>query len=106
MIAMTDLIKVSRNPRIVIATTLLILFLFAPFAISQINPAKPPTRHFEYVHQEVLIADLTKSLNDLDGQGWEVFQVVPIWQIKNDNAETLLAPRAYELFGRRAATPK
>jgi hypothetical protein len=101
MIAMTSLIKGSRNPRIVLALTILIVVLFAPFALSQISPAKPTLRHFEYVHQEVLIADLTKSMNDLDGQGWEVFQVVPVWQIKNDNADTILAPRAYEVFSRR-----
>ena len=74
--------------------------------VSQIGRRSPRRRHFEYVHQEVLANALTQSLNDLDGQGWEVFQVVPIWQIKNDNAETILAPRAYELFGRASINPK
>ncbi len=98
--------KATRRPQIVLLTTILILVLLAPFAISQVNPAKTQSRRFEYVHQEIRVADLTQSLNDLDGQGWEVFQVVPTWQIKNENAETILAPRAFEVFGRRSVNPK
>ena len=49
---------------------------------------------------------MTQSLNELDGQGWEIFQVIPAWQIKGENAETILAPRAYEILGRRAIAAK
>ena len=103
---MSSLIKTIGRPRIALTTTILIFVVLAPLAISQFNGPRPPARRFEYVHQEILASALTQSLNDLDGQGWEVFQVVPSWQIKNENAETVLTPRAYEVFGRRAINPK
>ncbi len=53
------------------------------------------------MQQEVQAGSITQSLNDFDKQGWEIFQVIPVWQVKNENAETLLVPRAYEVFGRR-----
>jgi hypothetical protein len=106
MIAMPNPIKALGRSRIALTTTILILIVLAPYAISQLSGPRPAARHFEYVHQEILASALTQSLNDLDGQGWEVFQVVPSWQIKNENAETVLAPRAYEVFGRRAVNPK
>jgi hypothetical protein len=95
-----------RHPRLTLAATLLVVAGLTALASGQIGGAKPPTRRFEYMHQEVLAAALTQSMNDLDGQGWEVFQVVPSWQIKNENAETVLSPRAYEVFGRRSMVAK
>jgi len=103
---MSTLPGASRHPRIALAAILILGAGLGALASGQVGGAKPPTRHFEYVHQEILASVLTQSLNDLDGQGWEVFQVVPSWQIKNENAETVLSPRAYEVFGRRAIAPK
>jgi hypothetical protein len=55
----------------------------------------------EYVSQEVQADGLVQTLNDLDGQGWDVFQVVPHWTIKNENNETAFVPKSYQIFGRR-----
>jgi hypothetical protein len=103
---MSTLLGASRHPRIVLASLVILGGSLTALASGQIGGAKAPVRHFEYVHQEILASALTQSLNDLDGQGWEIFQVVPTWQIKNENAETILSPRAYEVFGRRAIAPK
>jgi hypothetical protein len=103
---MSKLIGASRRPRIVLASLLILGAGLTALASGQIGGVKPPARHFEYLHQEILASALTQSLNDLDGQGWEVFQVVPSWQIKNENSETILSPRAYEVFGRRVVAPK
>jgi hypothetical protein len=65
------------------------------------KPATSPHVRTEYVHQEVQADAVVQSLNDLDGQGWEVFQVVPTWQIKNENGEGALVPKSYQVFGRR-----
>jgi hypothetical protein len=96
----------SRHPRIVLASVVLCLAGLTALASGQIGGAKPPSRHFDYLHQEVATNSLTQTMNDLDGQGWEIFQVVPVWQIKNDNAETTLVPRSYEVFGRRVILPR
>ena len=103
---MSNLIRSPRLHRIALASALLLIVGLATLASGQIGGAKPPSRHFEYVHQEIQAKSLTQSLNELDGQGWEVFQVVPTWQIKNENEETILSPRAYEVFGRRVLAPK
>jgi hypothetical protein len=103
---MTAQIKSLRVRRITLVSCLVLITGLAALAYGQIGGAKPPSRHFEYVHQEILANTLTQSLNELDGQGWEVFQVVPSWQIKNENGETIFSPRAYEVFGRRVVTPK
>ena len=95
---------VTTRPRIVLAASLALILGLSAIAYGQIAAARP--RHFEYLHQEVLTSALTQTMNDLDVQGWEIFQVVPVWQIKNENAETLLAPKSYEIFGRRAIAPK
>ena len=103
---MSTLYNASRNTRIVLVATLLLVIGLTALAYGQIGGAKPVTRHFEYLHQEIQANSLTQSLNELDGQGWEIFQLAPSWQIKNENAETVLSPRAYEVFGRRAIAPK
>ncbi len=100
---MSTLLRASRSPRLVLIAALMLLAGVVALAPGQ---ARPAAGHFEYVHQEVSANTVTQSLNDLDAQGWEVFQVVPSWQIKNENAETILAPRAFEVFGRRPVAPK
>jgi hypothetical protein len=103
---MTAQIETLRARRIALVSSLVLIAGLSALAYGQIGGAKPPARHFEYLHQEILANTLTQSLNELDGQGWEVFQVVPSWKIKNENDETILSPRAYEVFGRRVITPK
>ena len=103
---MPDLSRSSRVRRLALASSLLLVAGLSALASGQVGGAKPPSRHFEYVHQEVLANSLTQSLNELDGQGWEIFQVIPAWQIKGENAETILAPRAYEILGRRVIAAK
>jgi hypothetical protein len=102
---MSFVLRPWRHPRVAIGTALLLIAVLAAATSGQVA-GKGPARHFEYVHQEVQPNVLTQSLNDLDGQGWEVFQIVPSWGIKNENNETVLTPRAYEIFGRRAVVAK
>ncbi|HEV3165686.1 MAG TPA: hypothetical protein VGZ22_16785 [Isosphaeraceae bacterium] len=74
-------------------------------AVAQQPKAAPDATRvrMEYVHQEVQADAVVQTMNDLDGQGWNIFQVIPTWQIKNDNGQSELQPRAYEVFGRRPA---
>jgi hypothetical protein len=102
---MSFVLRPWRHPRIAIGAALLLIAVLAAASSGQVA-GKGPARHFEYVHQEVQANVLTQSLNDLDGQGWEVFQIVPSWAIKNENAETVFTPRAYVVFGRRPIAAK
>ncbi len=81
-----------------------LLLVVAMFASAQVGstPASSAKPKLEYLHQEVKSDAVVQTLNDLDKQGWEVFQVIPSWTIKNDNGETALTPTSYQLFGRRA----
>jgi len=103
---MSGILRLWQSPRIILGSTFLLIATLAAASMGQAGGAKGPARHFEYVHQEIQADALTQSLNDLDGQGWEVFQIVPSWQIKNENAETILSPRAYVVFGRRPIAAK
>jgi hypothetical protein len=90
--------------------TLLLLLLLgglAAWANAQ-NPGPKPQaeaaagpQRMEYLHQDVQADAIVQSLNDLDGQGWGIFQIVPAWQFKNDGAEAALVPKTYQVFGRR-----
>jgi hypothetical protein len=55
----------------------------------------------EYLHQEVQADEIVKTLNDLDGQGWDLFQIVPVWKFNNDNGNATLEAKSYQVFGRR-----
>jgi hypothetical protein len=90
----------ARHPR-VLAVALLVLAGIGTSLLAGQGAAKPPGRRFEFVNQEVQADALTQTLNDLDGQGWDIFQVTPSWAIRNENGEAQLAPRAYMIFGRR-----
>lgn len=63
--------------------------------------AQRPRVRMEYVHQEVQADAVVQTLNDLDSQGWNIFQIVPTWQFKNENSEGALIPKTYQVFGRR-----
>lgn len=63
--------------------------------------AQPTTAKMEFLNQEVQADAIVATMNDLSSQGWEVFQLVPVWSIKNENAETAMSPRGYQVFGRR-----
>jgi hypothetical protein len=63
--------------------------------------AEPAQVRMEYVNQEVQANAITQTLNDLDSQGWSIFQVIPSWQVKGEGGEAALEPRAYIVFGRR-----
>lgn len=63
--------------------------------------AQPTTTKMEFLNQEVQADAIVATLNDLSSQGWDVFQLVPVWSIKNENAETAMSPRGYQVFGRR-----
>ena len=84
---------------------LLLVGSFAALALAQQAggdraPARPRVK-MEYVHQEVQADAVVPTLNELDSQGWNIFQIVPTWQFKNENSEGALVPKAYQVFGRR-----
>lgn len=70
-------------------------------AFAQQNAAKARTR-MEYLSQEVQADAMVPTMNDLDAQGWDLFQVVPIWKIQGDGGESSLIPKSFQVFGRRA----
>jgi hypothetical protein len=55
----------------------------------------------EYLSQEVLADDVVQTLNDLDSQGWDLVQLVPIWTFRNEAGENGLVARSYQVFARR-----
>jgi hypothetical protein len=67
------------------------------------NAKRPEPAVMEFTEQEVQANQLVQTMNDLSKQHWEVFQVVPVWAVRNQNGEAELVPRAYEILGRRPA---
>ena len=57
---------------------------------------------YEFLNQEVQADTVVESLNDLSKNGWEVFQIIPVWKIApvpgGDNG---LIPKSYQVFARR-----
>lgn len=41
------------------------------------------------------------SLNNLDRQGWDVMQIIPVWKITNDAGATELQASSYRIFAKR-----
>jgi hypothetical protein len=75
----------------------------AAVAYAQFGGAGVPRERprMEYLQQEVQADAIVQTLNDLDGQGWDLFQIVPAWSFKNDNGEATLIAKTYQVFGRR-----
>jgi hypothetical protein len=61
---------------------------------------------YEYTQQEVQAALLVQTLNDLSKQHWDVFQVIPAWTVRNQNGETELAAKTYQIIARRPMETK
>lgn len=79
-----------------------LLFTVVVFASAQLGGGPTVLKpRLEYLHQEVKSDAVVQTMNELDKQGWELFQIIPSWTIKNDNGEASLAPTSYQLFGRR-----
>ncbi|MEO6807912.1 MAG: hypothetical protein ABI353_02230 [Isosphaeraceae bacterium] len=57
--------------------------------------------HQEYLSQEVQAEAIVQTLNSLDQEGWDLFQVVPLWNIGADVGGTKLEAKTYQVFGRR-----
>jgi hypothetical protein len=76
---------------------------FAQFGGGGSPPPRPRT---EYLQQEVQADAIVQTLNDLDGQGWDLFQIVPAWSLKNENGEATLVAKTYQVFGRRPLKPE
>ena len=69
--------------------------------------ADPPARsRSEYDSQEVRTEALAATLNDLDAQGWEPVQIVPLWTIENENGVSKLSPKTYQVVSKRAKGAK
>ena len=84
----------------------LVLAGSATLAFAQLGAGNLPRPRLEYHKQEVPASTFVTTVNDLDGQGWEVFQVVPVWTLERGNDEqTKLVPQSYEVFARRPLKP-
>ena len=82
----------------------LILAGSATLAYAQFGGAggQSPRPKLEYHKQEIPASTFVATVNDLDGQGWEVFQIVPVWTLeKGNDDQTRLVPQSYEVFARR-----
>lgn len=91
------------------ALLLLIFLAFAAFAAaatfarsSNNKDRSAEKRHWEYLREEADAANVVAKLNELDRDGWDVFQVVPVWNVKNDDGSTSLVPQKYQVFGKKA----
>ncbi len=84
---------------LVLAGTATIAFArFAPNA----SPSDVATHpRMEFVNQDVQADVVVKTLNDLEAQGWEVFQIIPIWKLQNEGDSNGLVASSYQVFGRR-----
>jgi hypothetical protein len=95
--------------RFALVATILVLasagLAYAQLAGNSAQPAKAAGA-YEFTHQEVQAASVIATLNDLSKQGWEVFQIIPAWTIKNDDGATELTPKFYEVFARKPAASK
>ena len=59
----------------------------------------------EYTQQEIQANLLGETLTALGKQKWEVFQVLPIYRVENENEQNMLIPQRYQVLGRRPAPP-
>lgn len=41
------------------------------------------------------------SLNNLDRQGWDVMQIIPVWKLSQDSGATELQASSYRIFAKR-----
>ena len=104
---MSILSRLRSDPKALLGATLVAVALLAAVSRGQVGaPARAASRHLEFSHQQVQADALTQSLNDLDKQGWEIFQIVPTWTVKNENDEAMLVPKSYVIFSRRPIDPK
>jgi hypothetical protein len=96
--------------RFTLVATILILasagLAYAQIAGNPAQPVKAAGTVQEFTHQEVQAAAVVATLNDLSKQGWEVFQIIPAWTIKNEDGAMEITPKFYEVFARRPAASK
>ena len=50
------------------------------------------------LQQEVQADAIVQTVNDLDAQGWDLFQIVPAWTFQNANGEATLIAESYHVF--------
>lgn len=74
----------------------------ALIAHARLGGDEPPDRpRMEYLNQEVQADAVVESLNNLDKQGWDVVQIIPVWKLQEEGAGNTLVPKSYQVFGRR-----
>lgn len=97
-----------RGVRLWLGVGLVVLAGMTAVAFAQFGGAgiSPPRPRLEYLQQEVQADAIVQTLNDLDAQGWDLFQIVPAWSFKNENGEATLVAKTYQVFGRRPLKPE
>jgi hypothetical protein len=65
------------------------------------SPDEPRKGRFEYYHSEVQTTSIVTTLDGLDAEGWEIVQLVPIWELRQANEVNSLAPTMYQVFAKR-----
>ena len=94
----------SRPWRVAAALLVLAVLGTATAALAQFGQLSPPPRPvsvLEFSQQEVQANALVATLNDMSKQHWDVFQITPVWSLRNQNGEAELIPKSYQVFGRR-----
>ena len=99
------MMRLNRSPRRWLLAFALILMGVASLAYAQ-APARPARPRMEYLSQEVQADAIVPTMNDLDAQGWDLFQVIPSWQVKGEGGEATLVAKTYQVFGRRQVMGK
>lgn len=62
-------------------------------------------RRLEYTSVGVSSPNIVEAMNNLDKEGWKVFQVIPIWKFNNDAGQNELVPMSYQVFANRPLAP-
>ncbi len=63
------------------------------------DPAPRPASEFTTIAASS--EGVVDSLNNLDRQGWDVMQIIPVWKLSQDAGATELQASSYRIFARR-----
>lgn len=63
------------------------------------EPAPRPASEFTTISASS--EAVVDSLNNLDRQGWDVMQIIPVWKLSQEEGVTELQASSYRIFARR-----
>jgi len=99
--------RMNETPVRIALASFVLLTALAGVAYAQIAGAGAASKVegaatvYEFTNQDVQAAAVVTTLNDLSKQGWDVFQVIPTWTIRNEGEATQLVAKSYQVFARK-----